>query len=225
MSLGSTTTRSLHCHWTSATVQHQITSKYLPRILKTVFSLAPEGRRRPTPITRHQKERESTELRHPESRIPNTCLARTEPWSLDETAVDTHPSLENSGVEYSGLGPKWLRSVWLGCGGGGGGADLSVAEMSLSIPLHEHAPNYGWQNTWESRLPASPPPLLRPDGGGQPWPCACAQGPTNFTLSKLHETCSTCTSRTKTTLSMNLQLGKLYGLLEQSRQREHASAP
>ena len=27
------------------------------------------------------------------------------------------------------------------------------------------------------RLPASPPPLLRPHGGGKPWPCACAQGP------------------------------------------------
>ena len=24
------------------------------------------------------------------------------------------------------------------------------------------------------RLPATPPPLPRPDGGGQPWPCACA---------------------------------------------------
>ena len=35
------------------------------------------------------------------------------------------------------------------------------------------------------RLPATPPPLLRPNGGGQPWPCACAQGPAN-TLSKLH---------------------------------------
>ena len=29
------------------------------------------------------------------------------------------------------------------------------------------------------RLPATSPPLLRPNGGGQPWPCACAQGPTS----------------------------------------------
>ena len=27
------------------------------------------------------------------------------------------------------------------------------------------------------RLPATPPPLPRPNGGGQPWSCACAQGP------------------------------------------------
>ena len=38
------------------------------------------------------------------------------------------------------------------------------------------------------RLPATPPPLLRPNGGGQPCPCACAQGPTN-TLKKLHASC------------------------------------
>ena len=28
-----------------------------------------------------------------------------------------------------------------------------------------------------SKLPASPPPLPRPDGLGNPWPCACAHGP------------------------------------------------
>ena len=32
-----------------------------------------------------------------------------------------------------------------------------------------------------SKLPASPPPLPRPDGGGQPWPCACAHGPKKST--------------------------------------------
>ena len=31
------------------------------------------------------------------------------------------------------------------------------------------------------KLPASPPPLPRPDGGGQPWPCACAHGPKKST--------------------------------------------
>ena len=38
------------------------------------------------------------------------------------------------------------------------------------------APNSGGR-TPGSKLPASPPPLPRPDGGGQPWPCACAHGP------------------------------------------------
>ena len=33
---------------------------------------------------------------------------------------------------------------------------------------------YSGGRTPGSKLPASPPPLLRPDGGGQPWPCACA---------------------------------------------------
>ena len=28
------------------------------------------------------------------------------------------------------------------------------------------------------RILATPSPHLRPNGGGQPWPCACAQGPT-----------------------------------------------
>ena len=44
-----------------------------------------------------------------------------------------------------------------GGGSGGGGADLSVAEMSLSIPLHEHAPNRVAEHLGV-RLPASPPP-------------------------------------------------------------------
>ena len=34
------------------------------------------------------------------------------------------------------------------------------------------------------RLPATPPPLLRPYDGGQPWPCACAQGPYQLELSQ-----------------------------------------
>ena len=32
--------------------------------------------------------------------------------------------------------------------------------------------------------PSDPGPLPRPNGGGQPWPCACAQSPT-----KLHASC------------------------------------
>ena len=53
------------------------------------LSLAPEGRLRPTPKTRHQKEREGTELHHPESRTQTPgSQGLTEPWSLDETAVD-----------------------------------------------------------------------------------------------------------------------------------------
>ena len=41
-----------------------------------------------------------------------------------------------------------------------------------------------------SKLPASPPPLLRPDGGGQPWPCTCVHGPKNYVEAS---TCCTTT--------------------------------
>ena len=40
------------------------------------------------------------------------------------------------------------------------------------------APNSGGR-TPGSKLPASPPPLPRPDGGVQPWPCTCVHGPTS----------------------------------------------
>ena len=52
----------------------------------------------------------------------------------------------------------------------------------------------GWQNTWE-QLPASPPPLPRPNGGGNPWPCTCVHGPKN---SSRHAMNSTIRSETST---------------------------
>ena len=44
-----------------------------------------------------------------------------------------------------------------------------------------------------SKLPASPPPLPRPNGVGQPRPCACAQGPTSAVqLTSLHGDIRNC---------------------------------
>ena len=43
-----------------------------------------------------------------------------------------------------------------------------------------HAPNSGGR-TPGSKLPASPPSLPRPDGGGQPWPCPCVHDPKKST--------------------------------------------
>ena len=66
-----------------------------------------------------------------------------------------------------------------GVGGGGGcGSDGAVTTMCLIISPHACTINSGGR-TPGSKLPASPPPLLRPNGGGQPWPCACAHGPKN----------------------------------------------
>ena len=58
------------------------------------------------------------------------------------------------------------------------------------------------------RLPATPAPLLRPNGGGQPWPCACAQGPT-----KLHASCRGAqpAHRDVGHLVNELQLGRYHG--------------
>ena len=50
--------------------------------------------------------------------------------------------------------------------------------MSLAIPSHRLAANSGGR-TPGSKLPASPPPLPRPNGGGNPWPCTCVHGPKN----------------------------------------------
>ena len=55
----------------------------------------------------------------------------------------------------------------------------ATACLSRLVP---NAPNSGGR-TPGSKLPASPPSLPRPDGGGQNWPCACAHGPKK----KLHE--------------------------------------
>ena len=48
-----------------------------------------------------------------------------------------------------------------------GGSDDGITTMCLIITPHEHAPNSGGR-TPGSKLPASPPPLPRPDGGGEP---------------------------------------------------------
>ena len=61
-----------------------------------------------------------------------------------------------------------------------------------------------------SKLPASPPPLLRPDGGGQTLALCLCKGPYQHILSKLHETCSTRTTGTSTTQRV-LQIRNLYG--------------
>ena len=46
----------------------------------------------------------------------------------------------------------------------------------VSVLARSFVQLFGWQNTWE-QAPASPPPLPRPNGGGQPWPCTCVHGP------------------------------------------------
>ena len=70
-----------------------------------------------------------------------------------------------------------------GVGGGvrgGVGADVVYDTCLCRYERIAHAPNSGGR-TPGSKLPASPPPLPRPDGGGQPWPCACAHGPKKTT--------------------------------------------
>ena len=75
-----------------------------------------------------------------------------------------------------------------GCGGCGGcGADV-MYDTCLCRYKPTHATNSGGR-TPGSKLPASPPPLLRPDGGGTPWPCACAQGPKKSSHQSTKSTC------------------------------------
>ena len=59
----------------------------------------------------------------------------------------------------------WLCVVGVCCGGCG--AEMSVAEMSLSIPQHEHAPNSGGRTpgSQDSRRPRHPGPHVQLDGG------------------------------------------------------------
>ena len=72
------------------------------------------------------------------------------------------------------MADRWRRKKlgwlwwWWWCG-------PCVHGKSLSMN-HDNATNSGGR-TPGSKLPASPPPLLRPDGGGQPWPCTCVHGP------------------------------------------------
>ena len=49
-------------------------------------------------------------------------------------------------------------------------------DMNVS-PLHANARAPNWvAGHLGVRLPATPPPNLRPNGRGQPWPCAWGQG-------------------------------------------------
>ena len=50
------------------------------------------------------------------------------------------------------------------------GKSLSINRYRMRIEVTEHL---------GVKTPGVPATLHRPDGGGQPWPCACAQGPTN----------------------------------------------
>ena len=61
------------------------------------------------------------------------------------------------------------------------------------------APNSGGR-TPGSKLPASPPPLLRPDGGGQPRSCTCVQGSKNYVETS---TCRCTTTGMSSSLSKN----------------------
>ena len=59
------------------------------------------------------------------------------------------------------------------------------SKHAVSVQGHAYVQLIGWQNTW---LPASPPPLPRPNGGGQPWPCACAHGPKKIIIAMITST-------------------------------------
>ena len=82
------------------------------------------------------------------------------------------------------LQPSWRCVCGRGKGDEGGagkwwwwcGADLCVTRGGVCPAMRTLAPNSGGR-TPGSKLPASPPPLPRPDGGGQPWPCICVHGP------------------------------------------------
>ena len=66
-----------------------------------------------------------------------------------------------------------------------------------------HASNSGGR-TPGSKLPASPPPLPRPDGGGQPWPCAYAQSPKTSCLMQKTPTCNCGISMVRRTMGTRL---------------------
>ena len=80
-----------------------------------------------------------------------------------------------------------------GCGGCGVVVVVVVVVVVRTFVLHEgvcpatrtSAPNSGGRAPG-SKLPASPPPLPRPDGGGQPWPCTCVHGPTSTSVVTAH---------------------------------------
>ena len=78
-------------------------------------------------------------------------------------------------VRVRGVG--WV-ALWCG-GGGGGGSDDKWKRGCLSrlVPTCRKLDG----RTPGSKLPASPPPLPRPSGGCQPWPCSSVHGPTSTT--------------------------------------------
>ena len=82
----------------------------------------------------------------------------------------------------------------------------SLYDMSVHT-IQQHAPNKGARSP-VSKLPVTPAPLPHPNGGGQPWPCACAQGPT-----KRHASCKSTqpAHRDVDHLVNELQLGKCHG--------------
>ena len=100
-----------------------------------------------------------------------------------------HASTPQSGVEAPRLLKRsFPRSYYCCCCGGGGVYDVCVYPYAPTI----HAPNLGARSP-ESKLPARRSTLAL---------CRCT-GPYQLTLSKHHETCSTCKTGTSNTVSMN----------------------
>ena len=90
---------------------------------------------------------------------------------------------------------------------------MTITEVCFSIPLHaciliRVAGHLG------VRLPASPPPLPRHDGGGQSWPCTCVQGP------KKNVETSTCRC-TGTSTGMPTSLSRKSGPVEHHEDELH----
>ena len=88
--------------------------------------------------------------------------------------------------------PTKKRATWLslegGAGGGGGGGSDVIYDTCLCRYAPTHATNSGGR-TPGSKLPASPPPLPRPNGGGNPWPCTCVHGPNNSSRHAMNCNC------------------------------------
>ena len=59
------------------------------------------------------------------------------------------------------------------CGVGGACGSDCVLHEGVCPATRTHAPNWVAEHLGAS----SRPPLLRPDGGGNPWPCTCVHGP------------------------------------------------
>ena len=102
------------------------------------------------------------------------------------------------GVGWGGVGGLGRRRWWW-CG-------RCACMTCLSMPHSSHAMSWVAGHL-RVRLPATPPPLPRPNGGGQNLALCLCTGPCQLTLSKLHEACSTCTTGMWTTSSMNCNWG------------------